>query len=131
MSPISDIGAFRSGRWKLDWFLKAVRRAVEWAIDKRAVFDFLAHPSCLGVVDPEFRTVDLILDTVKRASGKAVIVSLDAIAAAPQRPDRLVGQERRTRGTQLFFWVLNCPEKELRPFFLPFSCRGGRPKKIR
>ena len=25
MSPISDIGAFRTGRWRLDWFLKAVR----------------------------------------------------------------------------------------------------------
>jgi len=81
MSPISDIGAFRNGRWKLDWFLTAVRRAVAWAIDKRAAFDFLAHPSCLGVVDPEFKTVDLILDVVKRADGKAVVADLDAIAA--------------------------------------------------
>ena len=40
-------------------------------IDKRATFDFLAHPSCLGVVDPEFKTVELILDIVKRAEGKA------------------------------------------------------------
>ena len=23
MSPISDIGAFRNGRWKLEWFLEA------------------------------------------------------------------------------------------------------------
>src|SRR6516225_9681174 len=29
MSPVSDIGAFRGGRWKLDWFLKAVRLGVE------------------------------------------------------------------------------------------------------
>jgi hypothetical protein len=81
MSPVSDIGAFRNGRWKLDWFLTAVRRALDAVIEKRAVFDFLAHPSCLGVVDPEFKTVDLILDTVKRADGKAVIVGLDALAA--------------------------------------------------
>jgi hypothetical protein len=80
MSPVSDINAFRTGRWKLDWFLAAIRRAVEAVIEKRAVFDFLAHPSCLGVVDPEFRTVDLILDLVKRSNGKAVIVSLDAVA---------------------------------------------------
>ena len=26
MSPISDIGAFRNGRWKLEWFLEAIRR---------------------------------------------------------------------------------------------------------
>ncbi len=25
MSPISDVTAFRSGRWKLDWFLRAIR----------------------------------------------------------------------------------------------------------
>jgi hypothetical protein len=80
MSPVSDINAFRTGRWKLDWFLTAIRRAVEAAIEKRLVFDFLAHPSCLGVVDPEFKTVDLILDLVKRADGKAVVVPLDALA---------------------------------------------------
>src|SRR5262249_53578719 len=81
MSPISDIGAFRTGRWKLEWFLKAIRRCVEWAIEKRAVFDFLGHPSCLYVVDPEFKTIDLICDLVKKAGDKATIVGLDAIAA--------------------------------------------------
>lgn len=81
MSPVSDIGAFRGGRWKLDWFLTAIRRAVEAVMEKRAVFDFLAHPSCLGVVDPDFKTVDLILDMVKKADGKAVVVGLDALAA--------------------------------------------------
>lgn len=80
MSPVSDINAFRTGRWKLDWFLTAVRRAVEAVIDRRSAFDFLAHPSCLGVVDPAFRTVDLILDLVKRADGKAVVVGLDTLA---------------------------------------------------
>jgi hypothetical protein len=80
MSPISDIGAFRNGRWKLDWFLTAIRRSVEKAIETRSAFDLLAHPSCLGVVDPEFKTVDLILDLVKRSEGKAVIVGLDSLA---------------------------------------------------
>jgi hypothetical protein len=81
MSPISDIGAFRTGRWKLDWFLEAIRLSVENAIATRSVFDFLAHPSCLGVVDPEFKTVEMILDLVKKGERKAAVVGLDAIAA--------------------------------------------------
>ncbi len=81
MSPISDIGAFRTGQWKLDWFLEAVRRAVIWTIENKAVFDFLAHPSCLGVVDPEFKTIDLICNLVKAAGEAAEIVDLDQIAA--------------------------------------------------
>jgi peptidoglycan/xylan/chitin deacetylase (PgdA/CDA1 family) len=82
MSPISDIGAFRSGRWRLDWFLTAVRRALQWCIDNRAVFDFLCHPSCLYVVDPEFRTIQLICDMVRQAGEqRAVLVTLDQIAA--------------------------------------------------
>lgn len=80
MSPISDITAFRSGRWKLDYFLKAIRQAVEWTIDSRAVFDFLGHPSCLYVTDPEFRTIELICELVKKAGDKAAIVDLGTIA---------------------------------------------------
>jgi hypothetical protein len=80
MSPVSDINAFRTGRWRLDWFLTAIRRSIQAVIDQRKVFDFLAHPSCLGVVDPEFRTVGLILDLVKRSAEKAAIVGLDALA---------------------------------------------------
>src|SRR5207248_7253164 len=80
MSPISDIGAFRTGRWKLDWFLAAVRRALESVIQKRACFDFLGHPSCLYVVDPEFKTVDLILEVVDKNRNRAVIAGLDAFA---------------------------------------------------
>jgi peptidoglycan/xylan/chitin deacetylase (PgdA/CDA1 family) len=80
MSPISDIGAFRTGRWKLDWFLRAIRAGVEWAIEHRAVFDFLGHPSCLYVADPEFRTIDLICELVHRAGDKAALVNLNAIA---------------------------------------------------
>lgn len=81
MSPISDVGAFRSGRWKLDQFLKAVRLAVEWAIEHRAAFDFLGHPSCLVVEDPEFKTMELICELVKTAGSAAAIVSLDELAA--------------------------------------------------
>jgi peptidoglycan/xylan/chitin deacetylase (PgdA/CDA1 family) len=80
MSPISDIGAFRTGRWKLEWFLKAIRVGLEWAIENRAVYDFLAHPSCLYVTDPEFRAIDLIVDLVRKAGDRAAIVGLSTLA---------------------------------------------------
>lgn len=85
MNPTSDIFAFRTGRWKLEWFLESTRRAVDWAIRKRAVFDFLSHPSALGVVDPEFRAVDLICLAVRDAGPRAAIVGLDAIAERARR----------------------------------------------
>lgn len=81
MSPISDIGAFRTGQWKLEWFLEAIRRVVLWTIDHKATFDFLAHPSCLGIVDPEFKAIDLICELVREAGEAAEIVDLDQIAA--------------------------------------------------
>jgi len=80
MSPITDIGAFRTGRWKLESYLKAVRLGVEWAIEHRVVYDFLGHPSCLYVADPEFRAIELICELVKKAGNNAAIVSLDTIA---------------------------------------------------
>jgi peptidoglycan/xylan/chitin deacetylase (PgdA/CDA1 family) len=80
MSPVSDITAFRGGRWQLDWFLKAIRLGVEWAIDCRGVFDFLGHPSCLYVTDPEFKAIELISDLVKKATDKAALVDLGTIA---------------------------------------------------
>ena len=80
MNPISDIGAFRAGRWKLDWFLEAIRQSVTWAIENNAVFDFLAHPSCLVTTDPEFQSIDLICEMVKASAGKASLVTLDQIA---------------------------------------------------
>ncbi|WP_373652403.1 polysaccharide deacetylase family protein [Schlesneria sp. DSM 10557] len=85
MSPISDIGAFRTGRWKLEWFLKAIRLSLEWAIENRAVFDFLAHPSCLYVVDPEFRSIELICDLVRKAGNRAAIVDLRTFAERARR----------------------------------------------
>ena len=80
MSPISDIGAFRTGRWKLAWFLEAIRRGLGWAIENRAVYDFLGHPSCLYVTDPEFRAVDLMCEMVKAAGDRAAIADLGTIA---------------------------------------------------
>jgi peptidoglycan/xylan/chitin deacetylase (PgdA/CDA1 family) len=80
MSPISDVTAFRAHRWKLDDFLKAIRMAVEWAIETASVFDFLAHPSCLVVEDPEFQTIQMICDLVDHAGNRAALVGLDTIA---------------------------------------------------
>jgi len=80
MNPISDIGAFRGGRWKRAWFLKAIRLGVEWAIEQRAVFDFLGHPSCLYVTDPHFETIDLICSLVRKAGKRAALADLDTIA---------------------------------------------------
>jgi peptidoglycan/xylan/chitin deacetylase (PgdA/CDA1 family) len=80
MSPISDVTAFRSNFWKLEYFLKAIRIAVERTIETGGVFDFLAHPSCLVVEDPMFETIKLICDLVRDAGDKAEIVGLDRIA---------------------------------------------------
>ena len=80
MNPISDVTAFRSTFWKLDYFLEATRKSVEWAIEKRAAFDFLAHPSCLVVEDPHFETIKLICELVHKAADRAEIVGLDAFA---------------------------------------------------
>jgi peptidoglycan/xylan/chitin deacetylase (PgdA/CDA1 family) len=80
MSPVSDVNAFRTHYWKLDWFLKAVRLGVEEAIRTGGCYDFLAHPSCLVVEDPTFEAVKLICSLVKDAGDRAALVGLDAIA---------------------------------------------------
>lgn len=80
MSPISDVGAFRNARWKLEHFLEAVRLGIEWAIEHRACFDLLCHPSVLYPADPEFRVVELVCDLVKKARNRAAMVSLARIA---------------------------------------------------
>ena len=36
MSPISDVTAFRTGRWPLEAFLDAIRIGVAWAIEHRS-----------------------------------------------------------------------------------------------
>ena len=53
---------------------------VSWAIEHRAAYDFLAHPSCLYVTDPQFRTIDMICDLVRKASDRAELVSVDTLA---------------------------------------------------
>jgi len=80
MNPISDVTAFRATYWKLEYFLKAIRMALEWTIDNRATFDFLAHPSCLVVEDPHFETIKLICDMAQKAGDRAAVVGLDAFA---------------------------------------------------
>lgn len=80
MSPISDVGAFRNSRWKLNEFLRALRLSVEWAIEQRAVFDFLAHPSVLYPNDPGFEAIELICDLVQKAGTRATLTHLDSIA---------------------------------------------------
>ena len=81
MSPISDVTAFRSRLWKLPEFLRAIELAIDWTIKEKAVFDFLCHPSCLVVEDPQHEALNLMCDLVEASSGRAEIVSLDKIAA--------------------------------------------------
>ena len=82
MSPISDVNAFRSNRWKLADFLKAIRMAVTWTIDNGQVFDFLAHPSCLVVEDPSFESVRLICELANAAGNRAELTDLSAVSDA-------------------------------------------------
>jgi peptidoglycan/xylan/chitin deacetylase (PgdA/CDA1 family) len=84
MNPISDIHAFRVARWKLGDFLKAIEVALDWVIANKAVFDFLAHPSCLGVVDPKFEAIELICAKVHAAGERAELVDLSTIARRVQ-----------------------------------------------
>lgn len=80
MSPVSDIGAFRNGRWPLEKFLATTRTGVERAVEQRAVFDFLGHPSCLSVTDPAMKTIDLICRTVLQSREQARLATLDEVA---------------------------------------------------
>ena len=80
MSPISDIFAFRNGRWSLESFLEAIRRAVQWTIDHGGTFDFLGHPTCLLARDPEFRVLDLICELVEETGDRAELVDLSILA---------------------------------------------------
>ena len=80
MSPISDVGAFRSKFWKLEYFMTAIRMAVEWAIETGGVFDFLCHPSCLVVEDPNHETIRMICEVVRQAGEKATMTDLGSIA---------------------------------------------------
>ncbi|HIE97181.1 MAG TPA: chitin deacetylase [Fuerstia sp.] len=81
MSPISDVGAFRTSRWKREYFLKSIEQCIEWAIANGGVFDFLCHPSIMYVEDPGFEVVDHICNLVKSAGDAAELVSLSTIAS--------------------------------------------------
>jgi hypothetical protein len=93
MSPVSDVVAMRTCRWKLNDFHRALRKSLQWVIDNRAVFDLLCHPSVIGVEDPGLETIDLILDIVKSAGDLAAIVDPEVIArrARAQSPQTLAG----------------------------------------
>lgn len=80
MSPVSDIHAFRNGRWKLGDFTAVLERVLNWTIEHSQTFDFLAHPSCLGVVDPELKTLSMICRRVREANGRALLVTLNDVA---------------------------------------------------
>ena len=80
MSPVSDIQGFRNGRWKLDDFVAIVERILDWTIERGLTFDFLAHPSCIGVVDPEMKTLNRICRKVRSSNGRATLVTLNEIA---------------------------------------------------
>ena len=86
MSPISDVGAFRTNFWKLEHFLDSVERCVKAAIEHGAMFDLLMHPSIGYVEDPGFETVKLVCDLVKDAGDRAQIVGLDTVAAGVKKP---------------------------------------------
>ena len=67
----TDVMAFRSRRWKLDAFVKMVERCCRLAIERDLTFHFASHPSCLGVVDPELRTISRICEIVEESNGTA------------------------------------------------------------
>jgi peptidoglycan/xylan/chitin deacetylase (PgdA/CDA1 family) len=80
MSPISDVGAFRTSFWKLDQFLDSVRRCVHAAIERGLVIDLLMHPSIMYIEDPNFETIKMVCDIVSAAGDRAEIVGLSSIA---------------------------------------------------
>lgn len=82
MSPPSDVTLMRTGRWKLADFRRGVEAGLDWCIEHGKVWDFLSHPSALGVADPNFEIVDLIIERVKRAGKRARLVRLDEVAKA-------------------------------------------------
>lgn len=71
MSPVSDVGAFRTNYWKLEYFLKAIRLAVNWAIENRGV-----HVTCASILSggrgPPIRIDPVDLRTGKELGGSLV-----------------------------------------------------------
>ena len=50
-------------------------------MDQGLVFDFLAHPSCLYVVDPDFKAIKLICEMALKNPTRATLSDLNQIAA--------------------------------------------------
>jgi peptidoglycan/xylan/chitin deacetylase (PgdA/CDA1 family) len=86
MNPPSDVSTMRTGRWNLADFRKGVQAGLEWCIKRGKAWDFLSHPSAIGVADPKFEVIDMIVDTVKRAGPRARLVTLDTVARAHGAP---------------------------------------------
>jgi peptidoglycan/xylan/chitin deacetylase (PgdA/CDA1 family) len=80
MSPVSDVMAMRIARWSRKSWLRSLRKTINWTIENGAVFDLLAHPAVLVVMDPKFEAIDMVCDMVQKAGDKAKLVGLDAIA---------------------------------------------------
>jgi len=94
MSPISDVTAFRTHWWKQSDFLRAIRANVQWTLEHGGVFDFLAHPSCLVVEDPDLEVIRSVCEQVQTSRGQGVICSMDDVASRvksslPDRKDHL------------------------------------------
>jgi peptidoglycan/xylan/chitin deacetylase (PgdA/CDA1 family) len=103
MSPLGDVASFRrkDKKWKLDDFLEMISRNVRWAIENRATFDLLTHPSIMSVEDPGFRAFELIGDLVQRSEGRAAVVGLDTIARRVRARDGSVPRNGELRNTQV------------------------------
>jgi hypothetical protein len=80
MSPVSDIQAFRNGRWKLDDFVAILERVIDLTIERGGTFDLLSHPSCIGVVDPQLKTLSMICRKVRESKGRALLTTLNDVA---------------------------------------------------
>jgi len=72
MSPLGDVASFRreKQKWTIGNFLAMIEKCVRWAIQNRAVFDLLTHPSIMYVEDPKFQSYELICDMVTRPAAR-------------------------------------------------------------
>ena len=80
MSPVSDVMAMRIAGWSKKSWLAALRKAITWTIENGAVFDLLAHPSVLVVMDPKFEALKMVCDMVDEADSGAKLVDLGELA---------------------------------------------------
>jgi len=80
LSPITDVNAFRTRRWKLSEFLTSLTKNLQWTIENLAMFDYCFHPSVMCIEDPQLKAIELICLAVRKARGRAAIVDLGSIA---------------------------------------------------